>query len=93
MPGRLFDPLLYLENELRCRVSLEAAGEVRLQFDRQHSDENIRKAKAVAKRYARLLALQLREGRKSVQKLMAHGKIRLVAGQYRLPTTGREPTI
>lgn len=81
----LFDPLRYLEREIRCEVVLDDTGAVRLKFDRQHNPENIKKARAVAKRYDRLLTLQLSEGGQSVQKLLALGKIKLVGGRYRLP--------
>jgi hypothetical protein len=90
MPS-LFDPLVFLERETRCEVALDDEGVVRLKFDRRHTPENIKKAQAVAKRYDRLLTLQLREGHKSVQKLLALGKIKLVGRRYVLPGATPSP--
>lgn len=81
MLPRIFDPLLYL-NELHVFVNLDQSGQILLKLDSKHSPENIALARAMAKTYTKLISLQIREGRASVQKLIAHGKIMVSRGKY-----------
>ena len=85
MPPPLFAPLRFLENEIFAKVDLGPDGKPRLTFDRKHAPDRIRQAQAIAKRFDRLLALQLAHGRASVQKLLAQGKIELRGGRYVVP--------
>ena len=82
MSPALFDPLLCLENELRANVGLAPDGKVKLRFEKGTSPETTKRAWSVVKAYEKLLALQLEEGHASVQKLIAHGKIKIVSGKY-----------
>ena len=91
MPEPLIDPLHVLEVDLRCRVSLDQAGQVQLKFDRFHRPEEVAKANVVLRRYGRLLALQLQEGGVSVQKLMVRGLIELRGKRYVRGEGGRGP--
>ncbi len=87
MIGRsLFDPLIFLERELRLEVIMEPNGHIRLEGLGRIPANKRRKAMKVVKTYKELLRLQLdvsdKKMRPSVQKLIAQGKIRLEKGYY-----------
>jgi hypothetical protein len=87
MKGRtLFDPLFFLEYDLRLDVSLEGNGHIRLDGLNSIPAHQRRMAMKVVKIYKALLCLQLdvsdKKMRPSVQKLIAQGKIRLEKGYY-----------
>lgn len=71
----LFDPLRYLR-AMHIEVFLGQDGQGYLRFDRKHTNENRAEARAVARKWAKVLRLQLENGGASVQKLIAHGKLR-----------------
>jgi hypothetical protein len=85
--AKLFDPLAYLKGELHVIVDIGPDGLPSLMFERRIPIKHQQEARTIAKRYSRLLVLQIKEGRVSVQKLIAQGKIQLKAGRY----VGRNP--
>jgi hypothetical protein len=80
MARALFDPLRYIEEELRIQVELDANGSPKLGPGHPINRE---KAQRVLATYSDLVALQVRKGRRSIQWLMAHGKIHLEGGRYK----------
>lgn len=81
----LFDPLHWLATK-GAEASLTPAGEVKLLFD-QHTPQKTRVGiRRVISRYEGLLRLQLDVPKgtrpRTVQQLLAAGKIRLVEGRY-----------
>ena len=81
----LFDPLFFLEYDLRLDVSLEGNGHIRLDGLNSIPAHQRRMAMNTVRIYKGLLSMQLdapRRMRPSVQKLIAQGKIRLEKGYY-----------
>ena len=83
----LFDPLNYLEAQLRLEDELSGSGdELILLGLSKLSEQDRKRAFWVAKTYKELLRMQLdapkRELRPSVRKLLAQGKIKLERGKY-----------
>jgi hypothetical protein len=86
-PGRavtkqLFDPLRYLRRNLKCEVTLDPNGEIRLVFAGWQQEPTIRKARAVLHSYRSLIKFQLENNGASVRKLLAQGKIQLKDGRF-----------
>ena len=81
-----FDPLQYLESELRLDLNLDAKGNIVVEGMWQLNPHQKKKANDILKLYDKLLRLQLdapsRMMRPSVRKLMAQGKIEIRNGQY-----------
>jgi hypothetical protein len=87
LPGRavtqqLFDPLRYLRRNLKCEVTLDPNGEIRLVFAGWQQEPTIRKARAVLHSYRSLIKFQLENNGASVRKLLAQGKIQLRDGRF-----------
>ncbi|HMB30626.1 MAG TPA: hypothetical protein VKN82_02245 [Desulfohalobiaceae bacterium] len=81
----LFDPLFFLEYDLRLTVSLEGNGYIRLDGLRILPAHQRRMTMKYIRIYKGLLCMQQdapRRMRPSLQKLIAQGKIRLEKGQY-----------
>ena len=81
-----FDPLQYLEYELRLDLSLDSQGGIVVKgMWSLHPHQN-QKVQVILKTYDKLLRLQLdapsRKIRPSVRKLLAQGKIAIRDGQY-----------
>lgn len=77
----LFDPLRHLRVELRVEVFLGGDGLVYIRFDNRASNQTKAEARATCMEHGRLIKLQLESGGVSVQKLRAHGKVKIVGGQ------------
>ena len=85
----IFDPLRFLEHQLRLKVHLAPNGKILLYGMGDLSPKRRQQAMKVLKVYDRLLRMQLdapkREMRPSVNKLLAQGKIVIKKGKYVLP--------
>jgi hypothetical protein len=79
---QIFDPLHYLQRNLKCRVILDETGEVRLAFAFRQQQPTIQKARTVLENYRGLLKLQLENNGASVRKLIAQGKLRIEGGRF-----------
>jgi len=83
-----FDPLLFLERQLKLRVRLDETGSILVHGVSYLSAEKQRQVRWVVRTYAGLLRLQLNaskpELRPSVRKLMAQGKVEIKNGRYYL---------
>jgi hypothetical protein len=81
-----FDPLRFLEGEMRLRVELTPQGKIILHGMSRLHPRHRRRAKWVLDTYDRLLRMQLdapaREMRPSVRKLLAQGKIGIRGGMW-----------
>ncbi|EFI33117.1 hypothetical protein Dthio_PD0432 [Desulfonatronospira thiodismutans ASO3-1] len=81
-----FDPLQYLEYELRLDLSLDSRGSIVVKGLWSLHPHQKQKAQATLTTYNKLLRLQLnapsRKMRPSVRKLLAQGKIEIKGGQY-----------
>ena len=84
-----FDPLFFLERELRLRVFLGSKGNISVHGLEELSPKRQTKARKIIDIYNDLLLLQLdapdRGMRPSVRKLMAQGKIAICEGKYVVP--------
>jgi hypothetical protein len=85
----IFDPLRFLEVQLRLQVTLGQNGKILLQGLNDLSAKRRQQAFNVVKVYDKLLRMQLdastRELRPSVNKLLAQGKIVIKNKKYVLP--------
>jgi len=85
----IFDPLRFLEVQLRLQVSLGRDGKILLHGLNDLSPKRRQQAFNVVKVYDKLLRMQLdaptRELRPSVNKLLAQGKIVIKNKKYVLP--------
>ena len=83
-----FDPLLFLERQLKLTVRLDETGSILVHGVSCLSAEKQRQVRWVVRTYAGLLRLQLNaskpELRPSVRKLMAQGKVEIKNGRYYL---------
>ncbi|MDZ7759149.1 MAG: hypothetical protein U5L00_02700 [Desulfovermiculus sp.] len=87
MPTRpIFDPLRFLERQLRLKVELASNDKILLYGLNDLSAKRRQQAFRVAQVYDKLLRMQLdastHELRPSVNKLLAQGKIIIKNGQY-----------
>jgi hypothetical protein len=88
---QIFDPLHFLQRNLKCQVVLDKQGEVRLSFAFKQQQPTILKARKVLQAYRGLLKFQLENGGASVRKLMAQGKLKIEGGRfYRIGAVGIE---
>jgi hypothetical protein len=85
----IFDPLRFLEVQLRLQVTLGRDGKILLHGLNDLSPKRRQQAFKVVKIYDKLLRMQLdaptRELRPSVNKLLAQGKIVIKDKKYVLP--------
>ena len=85
----IFDPLRFLEVQLRLQVTLGQDGKILLSGLNDLSAKRRQQAFKVVKVYDKLLRMQLdasaRALRPSVNKLLAQGKIVIKDGKYVLP--------
>jgi len=85
----IFDPLRFLEVQLRLQVTLGRDGKILLHGLNDLSPKRRQQAFKVVKIYDKLLRMQLdaptRELRPSVNKLLAQGKIVIKNKKYVLP--------
>ena len=85
----IFDPLGFLERQLRLKVELARSGKILLYGLNGLSAQKRRQAFKVVHVYDKLLRMQLDapkpELRPSVNKLLAQGKIVIKDGKYVLP--------
>jgi hypothetical protein len=85
----IFDPLRFLEQQLRLQVKLAPNGKILLYGLNELSAKRRQQAFNVVKVYDKLLRMQLdaptRELRPSVNKLLAQGKIVIKNKKYVLP--------
>jgi len=85
----IFDPLRFLEHQLRLQVKLAPNGKILLYGLNDLSAKRRQQAFNVVKVYDKLLRMQLdtptRELRPSVNKLLAQGKIVIKNKKYVLP--------
>jgi hypothetical protein len=85
----IFDPLRFLEHQLRLEVTLGQNGKILLHGLNDLSPKRRQQAFNVVKVYDKLLRMQLdaprREMRPSVNKLLAQGKIVIKNKKYVLP--------
>ena len=85
----IFDPLRFLEVQLRLQVKLDQNGKILLYGLNDLSAKRRQQAFKVVKVYDKLLRMQLdaptRELRPSVNKLLAQGKIVIKNKKYVLP--------
>ena len=86
----LFDPLVYLTTlDAYAKVSLDADGEryITLDFKLSVSSKIQRQAKAIAKRYERLLLMQLDVPMdtmpRTIQQLVAAGRVRVEGRKFK----------
>ncbi len=81
-----FDPLHYLEYEMRLYLDLDSKGNIAIKGMWSLESHQKTKAQAVLDTYDKLLRLQLdapsESMRPSVRKLLAQGKIEIRDGQY-----------
>ena len=81
-----FDPLQYLQSELRLDLNLDSKGNIVVEGMWQLHPHQKKNANHILKLYGKLLLLQLdapsKRMRPSVRKLMAQGKIEIRNGQY-----------
>jgi ribosome recycling factor len=86
---QVFDPLRFLEHQLRLEVRLGQNGKILLYGLNNLSAKRRQQAFKVVKVYDKLLRMQLdaprREMRTSVNKLLAQGKIVIKNKKYVLP--------
>ncbi len=86
MPRTPFDPLDFLEGDLRLDVRLDSKGRIMLDNLFYLPLEKREQARNVLKIYRKLLLMQLNAPkesmRPSVRKLLAQGKIVIVDGKY-----------
>lgn len=87
--GKLFDPLVKLAGlGANVHIVADASGQkkIRLAFGRYCRAEDAKKAQGIASRFERLILLQCAVPPgwrpRTVQQLVAIGKIRVVAGRY-----------
>lgn len=89
MLRRPFDPLGFLEDELRLEAILDPRGSIILKGMGSLAPRNRKRAKWELDTYDKLLRLQLdapkREMWPSVRKLQAQGKIVIRGGKYMMP--------
>lgn len=83
----MFDPIHWLATK-GAVASLDNAGEVALLFDQYTPQETRRRIRRVVEPYTGLMRLQLDvppgTRPRTVQQLVASGRLRIVEGQYRL---------
>ena len=80
---KLFDPLHYLERDLRMKVGIDKKGQILLDGLNSIGQQNIDRALWVVRTYDRLLRIQLKDPRRpSVYKLIAQGKLEVRKGRY-----------
>ncbi len=80
---KLFDPLHYLERDLRLKVGVDKKGQILLDGLSFIGQQNIDRALWVVRTYDRLLRIQLNDSRRpSVYKLIAQGKLEVRKGRY-----------
>lgn len=84
-----FDPLSFLQGELRLKVELTPQGKIVLHGMSRLHPRHRKRAKWVLDTYERLLRMQLdapkREMPPSVRKLLAQGKIVIRGGRHVVP--------
>lgn len=79
----LFDPLKYLEHDLRLNVKLDKNGQIVLYGISWLGEEWRKKAVWVLRTYDKLLKIQLSDPKRpSVYKLFAQEKIKIRKGQF-----------
>ena len=88
---RLFDPLAKLTGRgayAHMDIGPDGRRAIHLTYARRARAGDVRKAQAIRARYERLLLLQLDvppgDRPRTVQQLVASGKIRVVGGKYKL---------
>ena len=81
---KLFDPLYYLERDLRLKVKLDnKKGQILLDGLNSLGPHIAQRALGVVRTYDKLLRIQLSEPmRPSVYKLIAQGKLEVRKGRY-----------
>ena len=86
---KLFDPLYYLERDLRLKVWIDKKGQILLEGLNSLDQHNIDHALWVVRTYDRLLRIQLNDPKRpSVYKLIAQGKLEVRKGRYVEPSSG-----
>jgi hypothetical protein len=85
----IFDPLRFLEHQLRLEVTLDQNGKILMHRLNELSPKQRQQVFKVVKVYDKLLRMQLdaptRKMRPSVHKLLAQRKIVIKDGKYVLP--------
>ena len=80
---KLFDPLKFLEHQLRLNVRTDRNGQIKLDGISKYGEEWRKQAIWVTRKYDKLLRMQLSDPRRpSVYKLIAQGKIMIKKGFY-----------
>ena len=85
--SKLFDPLYYLQRELRLKVWIDNKDQILLDGLNYLGQEHVQRALWVVQTYDKLLRIQLNDPRRpSVHKLIAQGKLAVKRGRYVKPT-------
>jgi hypothetical protein len=85
-PRKLFDPLFFLQRELRLKVWINRQERILLDGLGRLGPDKRRQALWVVNTYDKLLRLQLKDpGRPSVYKLIAQGKLKIQRGRFVKP--------
>ena len=84
---KLFDPLYYLERELRLKVKLDKKDQILLDGLNYLGQHQVKQALWVVRTYDRLMRIQINDPRHpSVYKLIAQGKLEIRKGRYVMPS-------
>ncbi len=85
--SKLFDPLYYLQRELRLKAWIDNKDQILLDGLNYLSRQQVQKALWVVRTYDKLLRIQLGDPRRpSVYKLIAQGKLEVRKGRYVKPS-------
>jgi hypothetical protein len=87
---KLFDPLYYLQRELRLKVWIGRNDRILLDGLNSLGQEHVQRALWVVRTYDKLLRVQLNDPRRpSVYKLIAQGKMAVRKGRYVSPASSQ----